>query len=34
MDLAKERLNVLKNCNCKEYKELKEVIEGNKKSKY
>ena len=34
MDLAKERLNVLKNCNCKEYNELKEVIEGNKKSKY
>ena len=34
MDLAKERLNVLKNCNCKEYEELKEVIEGKKKSKY
>ena len=27
MDLAKERLNVLKNCNCEEYTELKEVIE-------
>ena len=34
MDLANERLNVLKNCNCKEYEELKEVIEGKKKSKY
>ena len=34
MDLAKERLNVLKNCNCKEYKQLKEIIEGTKKSKY
>ena len=32
--LAKERLNVLINCNCKEYKELKEIIEGSKKSKY
>ena len=27
MDLAKERLDVLKNCNCEEYTELKEVIE-------
>ena len=34
IDLAKERLNVLKNCNCEEYAELKEVIEGKKKSKY
>ncbi len=34
IDLAKERLEVLKNCNCEEYKELKEIIEGNKKSKY
>ena len=34
MDLAKERLNVLKRCNCKEYKQLKEIIEGTKKSKY
>ena len=32
--LAKERLNVLINCNCEEYKELKEIIEGTKKSKY
>ena len=34
MDLAKERLNVLKNCNCEEYNELKEIIEGKKQSKY
>ena len=34
IDLAKERLNVLKNCNCEEYNELKEIIEGKKKSKY
>ena len=34
MDLAKERLNVLKNCNCEEYEELKEIIEGKKQSKY
>ena len=34
IDLAKERLEVLKNCNCEEYEELKEVIEGNKTSKY
>ena len=27
MDLAKERLAVLKNCNCEEYSELKELIE-------
>ena len=27
MDLAKERLAVLKNCNCEEYSELKEIIE-------
>ena len=32
--LAKERLSVLKNCNCEEYDELKEIIEGKKKSKY
>ena len=29
MDLAKERLAILKNCNCEEYTELKEVIEKN-----
>ena len=34
IDLAKERLNVLKACNCKEYNELKDVIEGKKNSKY
>ena len=34
MDLAKGRLNVLKSCNCKEYSQLKEIIEGTKKSKY
>ena len=34
LDLAKERLNVLKSCNCKEYNQLKEIIEGTKKSKY
>ena len=34
IDLAKERLSVLKNCNCEEYEELKEIIEGKKKSKY
>ena len=27
MDLAKERLEVLENCNCKEYAELKALIE-------
>ena len=34
MDMAKERLEVLKTCNCEEYSELKEIIEGTKKSKY
>ena len=34
MDMAKERLNVLKSCNCKEYNQLKEIIDGTKKSKY
>ena len=34
IDMAKERLDVLKNCNCQEYDELKEIIEGTKKSKY
>ena len=32
--LAKERLEVLKSCNCEEYQELKEIIDGSKKSKY
>jgi len=34
IELAKERLNILKNCNCEEYQELKEIIEGTKESKY
>ena len=34
MDLAKERLKVLENCNCEEYSELKGIITGTKKSKY
>jgi tetratricopeptide (TPR) repeat protein len=29
MDLAQERLAVLKNCNCEEYKELEEIINNN-----
>lgn len=33
-DLAKERLAVLKSCSCEEYQELKNVIDGVKKSKY
>ena len=34
IELARERLNVLNNCSCEEYDELKEIIEGTKKSKY
>ena len=34
INLAKERLKVLENCNCEEYDELKEIIAGTKKSKY
>ena len=34
IDLAKERLEVLMGCNCEEYNELKEIIDGTKKSKY
>ena len=34
IDMARERLEVLKKCNCEEYDELKEIIEGTKKSKY
>jgi tetratricopeptide (TPR) repeat protein len=34
IDMAKERLEVLKTCNCEEYDDLKEIIEGTKKSKY
>ena len=33
-DLAKGRLEILKNCGCEEYNDLKEIIEGTKKSKY
>ena len=29
IDLAKERLEVLKSCKCEEYEELKEIIEKN-----
>ena len=34
MELAQGRLDILKDCNCEEYQELKEIIEGTKKSKY
>ena len=34
LDLAKERLKILESCGCEEYTELKEIIEGTKKSKY
>ncbi len=34
IDLAKERLEVLKNCSCQEYNDLKAVIDGVKESKY
>ena len=33
-NLAIERLEVLKNCNCKEYDDLKAIIAGEKISKY
>ena len=33
-NLAIERLEVLKNCNCKEYKQLEDIIAGKKVSKY
>ena len=33
-NLAVERLEVLKNCNCKEYEDLKAIIAGEKISKY
>ncbi len=32
--LAKERLKILENCNCEEYNELKQIIDGTKQSKY
>tara|TARA_Y100001958_G_C21087275_1_gene441585 strand:- start:252 stop:758 length:507 start_codon:yes stop_codon:yes gene_type:complete len=34
MDLAQKRLAVLMNCNCKEFDDLKAVIDGKKESKY
>ena len=34
MDLAKERLQILESCNCEEYAQLKQIIDGTKKSKY
>ena len=34
IDLAKERLKILENCDCEEYNELKEILAGTKKSKY
>ena len=34
IDLAKERLEILKSCNCEEYNELEQIIKGTKKSKY
>ena len=34
IDLAKERLGVLENCDCEEYNQLKDIIEGKKESKY
>jgi tetratricopeptide (TPR) repeat protein len=34
VNLAKERLKVLENCNCEEYDDLKQIIAGTKESKY
>ena len=34
ISLAKERLKILENCDCKEYIQLKEIINGVRKSKY
>ena len=34
INLAKERLEVLKSCNCEEYQDLKDIIIGKKQSKY
>ena len=33
-DKAIEQLAILKNCNCKEYDQLKEIIDGKRASKY
>ena len=34
LNLARERLKVLESCNCEEYAELKDIIDGVKESKY
>ena len=34
LDLARESLKVLESCNCEEYAELEDIIEGVKESKY
>ena len=34
ISLAKERLKILENCDCKEYIQLKEIMNGVRKSKY
>ena len=34
IEMARERLEILKDCNCEEYQELREIIDGTKKSKY
>ena len=34
IELARERLKVLEKCNCEEYAELKDIIDGVKESKY
>jgi tetratricopeptide (TPR) repeat protein len=34
IDLARERLKILEDCDCEEYNELKKIIAGTKKSKY
>ena len=34
LNLARERLKVLESCNCEEYADLKDIIEGVKESKY
>ena len=33
-DLALERLEILKVCNCEEYEQLKDLVNGTKTSKY
>ena len=34
INLAKERLEILKSCNCEEYQDLNDIIIGKKQSKY